>query len=48
METQLIGFLLDYCRAVAPASEGVGAVGFLAQSLNREAERSYRSWNLQY
>lgn len=48
METQLIGFLLDYCRAVAPASEGDGAVGFLAQSLNKEAERSCGSWKLQY
>lgn len=31
METQLIGFLLDYCPAAAPASEGDSAVGFLAQ-----------------
>jgi len=35
METQLIGFLLDYCWAAAPASEGNGAVGFPAQSLNK-------------
>lgn len=48
MATQLIGFLLDYCQAVAPASEGDGAVGFLAQSLNKEAERSYGNWKLQY
>lgn len=34
METQLIGFLLDYCPAAAPAFEGDSAVGFLAQYLN--------------
>jgi len=40
METQLIGFLLDYCRAVAPASDKDDAVGFLAQPSNKESERS--------
>lgn len=48
METQLIGFLLDCCLVVAPASEGDSAVGFLTQSLNKEVERSYGSWKLQY
>lgn len=45
METQLIGFLLYYCWAAAPASEGDDAVGFLALPLNKEAEMG---WKLQY
>lgn len=48
METRLIGFLLDYCLAAAPASEGGSAVGFLAQYLNSGPERSYRNWKFQY
>lgn len=48
METQLIGFLLDYCPAAAPASEGDSALGFLAQSLNKGSERNYGNWKLQY
>lgn len=48
METQLIGFLLDYFLAAAPASEGDSAVGFLAQYLNKGSERSHRNWKLQY
>lgn len=48
METQLIGFLLDYCPAAAPAFEGDSAVGFLEQSLNKGSERSYGKWKLQY
>lgn len=48
METQLIGFLLDYCPTAAPASEGDSAVGFLAQDMSKGSERSYGNWKLQY
>lgn len=50
METQLIGFLLDYCKAVAPASEGDSAVGFWHNSSTRKqkGDMGARSSNINF